>query len=358
MSRVSATPYIEWAKLAPVCTYNLAASGLPPAAVQDIGGMPAEVPLHGDNAYGYAPLLDRIARHHGVALSQVVTTTGCSMANYLALAALVEPGDEVLVERPTYEPLLLAAAHLGAAIKRFERRAGHHFEIAAADVTAALTDRTRLIVLTNLHNPTSQSIPPDVLRAIGNAADRVGARVLVDEVYLDAVFEATPPSCVHLGPQFVATRSLTKVYGLPALRCGWILGDASLITRAWRINDLIENTRPFLMDLLAAQAFEHLPALLARSRHLLDENRRTLAAWAEGRDDIEIAVPAWGTTVCARPLRTDAATLCATARRDYDLAVVPGHFFELPDQIRIGLCAEPAIVREGLARLGECLARG
>jgi DNA-binding transcriptional MocR family regulator len=102
MSRVAATPYIEWAKQKKT-TWNLAVSGVPAAALADICSVPERMPLSGDNSYGYQPLVERIAAKHGVRTPQVVTATGCSMANFLALAALIETGDEVLIERPTYE---------------------------------------------------------------------------------------------------------------------------------------------------------------------------------------------------------------------------------------------------------------
>jgi aspartate/methionine/tyrosine aminotransferase len=313
------------------------------------------MPLAGDNAYGLAPLVERIAAHHTVPPLQVVTATGCSMANFLALAALIEPGDEVLIERPTYEPLLLAATHLGASIARFDRRADNRFLVDPDDVIARMTTRTRVIVLANLHNPSSQSVLNEELRKIGHAAARVGARVLVDEVYLDAVFDATPASSVHLDPTFVSTGSLTKVYGLSALRCGWIIADTALANRIWRVNDLYENVRPFAPDWLAVRAFDRLPTLRARSRALLETNRQLFADWARGRDDLAFTLPPWGTTVCLRPTAADAARLCEELRTVHDVTVVPGHFFELPDHFRLALCTDTPVLREGLARLGECL---
>src|SRR5205085_8584350 len=94
------------------------------------------------------------------------------------------------------------------------------------------------IVVTNLHNPTSTLTGEDTIREIGEIARRAGARVLVDEVYLDAAFEKAPRSAAHLGDHFIVTSSLTKVYGLSGLRCGWIIGDPKLATAMWRLNDL------------------------------------------------------------------------------------------------------------------------
>jgi aspartate/methionine/tyrosine aminotransferase len=306
-------------------------SGLPHASWDDLGGAPTEMPITGANAYG-------------------------SMANFLALASLVDPGDEVLIEQPTYEPLLLAAAHLGASITRFARSAANGFRVDPDLVIAAITQRTKVVVLANLHNPSSQVILIDDLRAIGDAAARVGARVIVDEVYLDAVFVNTPASCVHLGPTFISTNSLTKVYGLSALRCGWIIADDALARRAWRVSDLYGNVQPFAPDWLATVAFDHLPALRARSRRLLDTNRDLFQQWARDRDDLDVTLPEWGTTVCLRPTKMDAARFCEDLRTRYDVSVVPGHFFELPNHVRLGLCTDTAVLQEGLSRIERCLA--
>jgi aspartate/methionine/tyrosine aminotransferase len=355
MKRTASSPYIEWAKLHSAATWNLATSGVPHASLSDIGGVPDRMELSGSNAYGYAPLLERIADHHRAAPAMVATTTGCSMANFLALAALVAPGDEVLVERPTYEPLLLAAVHLGASIARVDRRAADGFRLDADAVIEALTPRTRVVILANLHNPSSQLIDNDTLHRIGEAAARVGARVVVDEVYLDAVFDDHPGTAVHLGPAFVSTGSLTKVYGLSALRCGWVIADATLAERIRRLNDLYGNVQPFVMDWLAAAAFDRLPVLRQRTRALIHTNRQLFAAWAAGRDDVTFAPTAWGTTVCVRPTRVDAERLCADLRVRHDVSIVPGRFFEAPDHVRISLCAESTVLAEGLRRIGQTL---
>lgn len=352
--RISATPYIEWAKQ-PKGAWNLATSGVPAATFADLGGAPAGMPLSGDNMYGYAPLVARIAAHHGVRPMQVVTATGCSMANFLALAALVEPGDEVLIERPTYEPLLMAARHLGASVVRFDRAPSNAFQVDADEVIARMSPRTRVIVMSDLHNPSSQPVAREALGRIGEAAQRVDARVLVDEVYLGTRFEATPRSCVHLGPAFVSTSSLTKVYGLSALRCGWVIADEALVQRIWRINDLYENVRPFAPDWLATEAFDRLPVLRERSRALLERNRTLFSEWIEGRSDLAGSLSPWGTTVCLRPTTLDAARLYDELRTAYDVSVVPGHFFELSDHVRIGLGVETGVLREGLGRIARCL---
>ena len=164
------------------------------------------------------------------------------MANHLAMAAIIEPGDEVLIEHPAYGPILDVARYLHADVKRFPRTEETGWVVDPNAVRACITPKTRLIVITNLHNPTSALTPDWVLREIGDIARSVGALVLVDEVYLDAVYQRTPRTSFHLGPEFVVTSSLTKVYGVSGLRCGWILARPDLAWKMRRLNDLYSAT--------------------------------------------------------------------------------------------------------------------
>src|SRR5207253_4165874 len=192
--------------------------------------------------YGYAPLQQAIAKHHSVDPECVVESAGTSMANHLAMAAIIEPGDEVLIEHPAYEPILDVAHYLQADVERFRRAEENGWAIDLAEVRRCVTPKTRLIVITNLHNPTSVLTPESVLPEIGDMARSSGALVLVDEVYLDAVYENTPRTSFHLGPEFVVTSSLTKVYGVSGLRCGWSLAQRDLAWKMRCLNDLYSAT--------------------------------------------------------------------------------------------------------------------
>src|SRR5205807_641142 len=203
--------YMQWAKKRPKVKYDLALSGILDLPFAELDAKIEDVDLNGDNSYGYRPLIDALASHCDVAPESVVTISGgTSMANHLAMAAALEHGDEVLIEQPTYEPILAVAGYFGAKIKRFSRSFEDQFRIDVEEIAEQITRATRLIVLTNLHNPSSALVDEKTLRRIGELAHGVGARVLVDEVYLEAMFERAPRSCVHLGPEFISTSSLTK----------------------------------------------------------------------------------------------------------------------------------------------------
>src|SRR5258708_30600887 len=130
------------------------------------------------------------------------------------MAALVNPGDEVLIEQPVYEPLLAIARYLGAEVKRFSRRFEDGFRLLPEEIEQELSSRTRLLVITNLHNPSSVLTGDETLKHLGQIARQVNARVLVDEVYSETLFEDSPRTSFHLGSDFVITSSLTKAFGL------------------------------------------------------------------------------------------------------------------------------------------------
>ena len=352
----TASEFMHWAKTRPRVKYDLALSGVLNLPFPELDVKLSELELHGDNAYGYRPLVEAIAAHRQVAPENVVTISGgTSMANHLAMAALLEHGDEVLIEKPTYDPLLAIAEYLGAKIKRFPRRFEDGFKIDIVELEKQITPGTRVIVLTNLHNPSSELVEEATLRRIGELARDVGARVLVDEVYLEAMFENSPPPAVSLGPEFVVTSSLTKGYGLSGLRCGWIFADAEIAQKIRRLDDIFAASAPNVMERLSMIALNQLPKIAGRAKAVLETNRETLNNFLRERDDIDGVPTRFGTTSFPRLRDGSVEKLSTLLIEKYETAVVPGRFFESPNHIRIGLCCPPENFREGIARLGKVL---
>lgn len=352
--RAMQSDYMNWAKFKRPVRYQLTGSEVPHFRMDSLGIAVADLELDGASHARYRPLREAIAGRYGVTPDQVVAADGTSMANFLAAAALVSPGDEVLVEYPAYEPLLSAVSFLGARIVRFERRAEDGYRIDPELVAAGLTDRTRLCVLTNLHNPSSALASDEELIEVGVLAGRTGAYVLVDEVYLDS---AVPPrrSAVHLGPQFVCTSSLTKVYGLSGLRCGWILCEEELAERMWRLNDLMGVNQAHPAERLACIAFSNIERVIGDTPMLLERNRELWNAFCGGRDDLDCTPAKHGITAFPRWSGGDTEQLDRQLREHYDCAVVPGHWFEMSDHFRVGFGLAPAEFDEALHRLGGAL---
>jgi aspartate/methionine/tyrosine aminotransferase len=356
MTDAFGSAYLRWAKTKPPARFDLTSSGVPYLALRELPVTLDDLEISGTGAYGYPPLQQAIAARYGVDERCVVAAMGASMANALALAAVVRPGDQVLVEHPTYEPLIATASWLGAEVRPFARRADDGFRLDPAEVERALTPRTRAVAITNLHNPSSALADDDALRAVGELAGRVGARVIVDEVYLDALFEPRPRTAFHLGERFVATNSLTKVYGLNGLRCGWILAEPALAERMWRLTELFNNIGVHAAERMSMIAFRNLEAIARRSRTLLDANAAALNAfYAAHTNFLDVHPHARGTVSFPRLRSGDAETLCGLLTNGYETAVVPGRFFGMPDHLRIGLGVDPAAFRAGLDRLGRAL---
>lgn len=353
--RAVSSTYLEWAKLCSQAKYNLATSGITsyPLVELDIGLQDLEI--NGAGPYGTAPLQERLARKSGVTPDCIVAAAGTSMANHLAMAALIELGDDVLIERPSYGPVLEVASYLRGNILRFERRADQDFQVDPDEIARQMTPKTRLICLTNLHNPSGALVEEETLVRIGKIAEKAGAQVLVDEVYLDMVYDRPVRSSFDLGSNFVVTTSLTKAYGLSGLRCGWIVAQPNLAKRMWRLNDLFAATPVHPGELLSMAALDQLSKIDGRARALLATNRKALDEFFNGRSDVDGFRSRWGTVVFPRLKNGSVDEFCRFLRDRYETSVVPGRFFEMPDHFRIGIGGDPTMTSEALQRLSAAL---
>jgi len=225
-------------------------------------------------------------------------------------------------------------------------------------VEAAVTPRTRLVILSNLHNPTGAMVNRAELESLAQLAERHNLHVLVDEVYLEWIYgSAKDPeirSAINVSPRFVTTRSLTKVFGLAALRAGWILADAELATRMRRLNGLFASSMSHPAERLAARAFEHAKTLLDKQRKRVDRNRSVVTKFIESQSRLSWIPPNAGTVGF---VRLDGGSVDELAERllAKDSLVTPGRFFGVADHFRIGFGMEADHLDEGLHRLAAAL---
>lgn len=351
---VMTSSYMHWAKTKSTARFNLATSGMPNLSIRELRVSLADLEIT-NGGYGYAPLVERIATRYRVDRNSIVTAAGTTFANHLAAAALLQPGDEVLFESPAYEPMLATVQYLGANVKRFTRSFADDFAVLPEAVERSISPQTRLLVLTNLHNPSGALTTDDTLKQVGEIARRAGARVLVDEVYIETLFESAPRTSFHLGEQFVVTSSLTKAFGLSGLRCGWIFAEPELAERMWRLNDLFASTPVHSGERLSVVALDQLAELAARAQSLLDRNRALLNAFLDTRADLETVRPEFGTVMFPRVRSGNADQFCRLLREKYETSVVPGSFFELPAHFRVGIAIDTEVLQAGLERIGAAL---
>ena len=361
MLDTSLAPYLLWAKKRSPAAIDLAGSNLIHCALTELPGAREAIDLCAPNDNGYAPVLEAIAAHYGVGVDRVVSANGCSGANFLVVAALVGAGDDVLIERPAYDPLIGCARLMGANVTRFERRWEDGFRVDIDAVRAAMTTRTRLIVVTSPHNPSGvATLPADLGRLVALAED-AGAHVLVDEVYRDAACLARgEPSGAGCAARFdervIVTSSLTKSYGLAGLRSGWVIAPTALAERVRRTRDIVDNASSGPADRLAALAWSQMPALEARTRELLGGNLARARAFFAAHPMLEIAEPPSCSVVFPRIAGHASAELFVQDMLDRDgVALAPGRFFEAPGHFRISLAGDPATLATGLAILAKRL---
>lgn len=358
--RLTPIPYMRWAKahLQTEDQHNLGNSGIRELlGPDDLGWQDPALPMFGHNEDGWPPLLQAVATRFGVDRSQVLAAEGTSLANFLALAAWVRPGDAVLLEEPYYEPLGSVLASLDARIRRVpvDGPAGHEPLLAA--LRGARGTRWRAVVITHPHNPTGGLVPEDLLDEIDRTCAREGALLFVDEAYREVLFE-DPPGCAARGrAATVSTGSLTKAFGLSALRIGWAIGPRSLIDHSLAIHDNLGVVHPLVTEALGARLMAdplRMQGFRERLRKRIHENRRVLDGFLAGHlrrfEGVPpahgiLAFPRWrgdGTRIA------DAETLCARAL-DAGIVLVPGRFFQRPDHVRLGVGGPPEAVSRAVA---------
>jgi hypothetical protein len=348
--------HIAWSKFQPSRhRFNLAESGVDVPDL-DAMGLPSRAGLP---AAGYAlqPELERLfGARWGAPGGRVLLASGGSEANALVFASLLRRGDEVLVESPGYEPHREVPRLFDITVRRFERPPAGSDPSLAMVVEAALAPMTRMVVLTHLHNPSGTPLTPDDARALDGLAERRDVWILCDEIFRDADGGRTG-TFAALGPRWIATSSLTKVYGLGGLRIGWIAGADEVLARCAAVQDGLSVTPALPSIALALELTPHLDTLRARAHRMLTVNH---ALWNQrlGRG-VPFTTPfrARGTTAWVLfPGERQGDAFATFASERFGLAVTPGRFFADPRGSGVGLGADPARFAAALDTFERALA--
>lgn len=352
-------PYMRWAKahLPQGDPHSLGLSGLPRPAAGALAGILD--PFLAGGADPRPAWKEALARHHGTAPECVHPALGTSHANFLVYLAFAR-GGHVAAETPAYEALHRLAPAVGATLSTFARRPETRWRVDPDELAAAAVEGTRLLAVTDLHNPSGARLDDSDLALLVEAAERLDAVVLVDEVYLD-LDPQDRPSAATGHPRVVATSSLTKSHGLWDLRAGWVLGDPDRIAAVERWDDLVCPSQP---PITARQALAYLPqagACLEATRARSARRTEQVDRWVRGRGDVWWTRPDGGFTGFlrigrpGRPLDGDAVARDLAAQAG--VHIVPGSFFQRPAWLRISYMLEEADLDAALAALGEALDR-
>lgn len=352
-------------------SYNLSESGVHPLRVDELLASPAEIqdllgqPLVYSQSNGTPELRDRIAAMYpGATREHVEVTNGGSEANYVSLWNLVEPGDEIVMMVPNYMQLWGLARGFGGTVKPWalrEHRVGTaRWGPDLDELRRLVTSKTKLILLCNPNNPTGARLTAAELEDICLVAARQGSWILSDEIYRGAELDSQEtPSVWGRYDRAIVTSGLSKAYGLPGLRIGWIVAPPPLIASLWSYHDYTTIAPGALSDHLARRALE--PArratLIARARRIIQGNYPVVQGWLDAHGGMfDYIAPEAGAIVYVHYHHDINSTELVTRLRvEKSVLIVPGDHFHMDGYLRIGFGSETTYLRDGLERLHELL---
>lgn len=330
--------YLSWAiETFPRARWDLATSGLPSISAAELGA-PADL---GDPA-ALRSFAAAIAERHAVSVSEVFPALGTSGAAWIIAASVLTGGGpaEVLIEQPTYEPLLRVIEGFGAHVRRVQRSPGDGWRIDPAVVADALTDRTRLVVLASPHNPTGVVTPDGDLAQIAAACAARGAYLLVDEVYRELALPRT--TARNLAPNVLVVSSLTKCFGVGWARAGWALLPESLRAAAHTAEMHATGVLPTMCGAIGAHALARIDALTARADLLCSGKRAIVDAFLARHPRLSWTPPPPRALFgFVRAEGVDVAAGLARAAEEHGLVAVPGSFFDDPSGFRLSWASLP-----------------
>lgn len=309
------------------------------------------------NAWGNPLLIESIAKRYNVDPQNVISTNGVSNAIYLLCQTLLSKGDQVVVESPVYEPLLASPDFLGSKITCLKRRPPDYL-INLEDIKNTLNSKTKLIFITNLHNPTGTLLSNDYLMELAREAKTINPNIniVVDEIYHDFVYGRQVPAAT-LDDCFISLNSLTKVYGLGCVHCGWIIARPEIIEKVKQLQVLIEGSNSKLLEAISSIIVKNLDEYLDCSLRLVSKNRELLCEYLEPLIENEILsgkIPEYGCIYFPKTIGvSDTQTFTKILSDKYQVYVVPGKFFGEPGHIRIGFGEKTEKLKISLEKFTE-----
>ena len=353
--------------------YDIAESGILPLTVNDLLAFePAEsrestrdrlleLPLGYSEARGTETLRRQLAATYSRGDAEhILVTTGAIEANFLLFNVLLDAGDHVIAPYPAYQQLYTVPQAIGCDVSLWHvgPETGYRYDVAALE--RLVTPRTRVIIVNTPHNPTGAMLPPDAARRVYELGREVGATVIGDEAYRWlAVPDGEPfaSPMFDLGETGVSVGTLSKPFGLPGLRIGWIAGPPDLIRRCWGMRDYISLSPGKLNDALAQLAMTHRDRIVDRNRRIIEANLATAGRWMADRADFMSWTPPRGGLLALLKYDLPIASLELADRlaTEYSVMLAPGSAFGYEHHLRLGIGQRPDIFEAGLRETAKCL---
>ena len=354
--------------------YDIAESGIYPQTVSELLAFePAAerekvldhllgVRLGYSEATGTLELRSLLAETYAnCAPENILVTTGAIEANFLLFNVLLNPGDHVIAPYPAYQQLYSVPRAIGCDVDLWRVRSEKKFRFDLDDLESLVRPETRLIVINSPHNPTGAMLSTAETKRVYDMARSVGARVMSDEAYrwltVPGGNDPAPP-IYDLGPGGISVGTLSKPFGLPGLRLGWMAAPAEITAACWHTRDYVSLSPGKLSDALAILAIKHRDKIIERNRAIVVANLTSANAWFNKHADLLSWTPPRGGLLALLRYNLDIPSLELADKlaREYSVMLAPGSAFGFEHHLRIGIGQEPSIFAAGLERASACFA--
>jgi len=351
-----------------IVEYNLSESGVHPVTVRELLDDPTMVEellateLNYPQTNGTVELREHIAAlYPGAMPDNVLVTVGCAEANFITLQTLLAAGDEMVVMLPNYMQIWGLGHNLGFRVRAFHLQEERGWAPDLGELDEVVTERTKLVAVCNPNNPTGYILTQEEMDAIVAAAERVGAWLLADEVYRGAerLTDTETPSFWGRYDKVLAMNSLSKAYGLPGLRIGWVVGPADIVDDIWARHEYTTISATMLANKLAALALspQVRPRLIQRARAYIRRGFPILDGWLESHEETFTLVPPQAAAIVFARYHLDvnSTELVERLMHEKSVLIVPGDHFGLDHHLRISFGLPPDYLRAGLDRIHQLI---
>ena len=353
--------------------YDIAESGIYPLSLEELYGLIGKeetTKLAGTivkTRLGYSEARGTVGLRTAIANTfanaspdDVLVTTGAIEANFLIFNTLLKEGDHVVAVSPAYQQLLSVPKAITTNVSEWSVVQGEGFRYDLDALDSLVTPETRLIVINTPHNPTGAMLDQAGLELVLEIARRNDTWVLSDEAYrwLEHTNGERLPSPAHdLGDKVISVGTMSKPFGLPGLRVGWLVANPEIVEACWGFRDYVTLSPSGISDAIARTAIEQRASILPRNEAIISENMISAKAWfKENADIVSWQPPRAGLLAMMRyNLEIPSLELADRLAKDVRVMLAPGSAFGLEHHLRIGVGQRPDLFAEGLRRTAEYL---
>jgi len=341
--------------------YDIGESAVKFLTFEDLNIELGKLPLRYGYHTGSPDLRECIAgQYPGLSSDQVLVTSGASEANFAIVAAVANPGDNIIVEHPNYASLYEVPRSIGCEVSLLRLTYEDRFKPDLDKLRNMITPQTRLVSFTHPNNPTGSMISESELRELIEIVESHGTYLLFDETYRELAFDTTLPPAATLSPRVISITSMSKCYGLPGIRIGWLATqDQFILDSVLAIREQISITNNAMSEEISLKVLQKKDNFLQKAKNHVARNRRVVSDWIDKQQDFEWIYPEAGVVSFPRiknPGNADPEKVWRRLAEKYKTFVIPGRCFEMDNRyFRLGFGATAEEIEIGLANLGKAL---